>query len=132
MANLLLVDDDLDMVDAFADVLRAEGHSVRMATNGREGLARLAEEKPDLIICDVEMPIMSGPDMAMEIFLGDAGRELIPILLSSGVVDLPRVAARVGTPYFLGKPFTFQQLTDLLARALAERRPPRPEGLAGR
>jgi len=75
MANLLLVDGDLDMVDAFAEVLRAEGHSVRAARDGREGLARLAEEKPDLIICDVEMPIMSGPDMALEIFLGDAGQE---------------------------------------------------------
>jgi CheY-like chemotaxis protein len=132
MANLLLVDDDLDIADAFADVLRAEGHQVRMARNGEEGLARLAEEKPDLVISDVQMPVLDGPDMAYEIFLRDAGSELIPILLTSGVADLHHVARQVGTPYFLGKPFTVRQLLDKLNQALAERRRPQPKLAAGR
>lgn len=124
MANLLLIDDDLDLADVFAEVLRAEGHTVRVARNGKEGLARLAEEKPDLIICDVEMPVLNGPDMAFQIFLRDAGEELIPILLTSGVADLHRVAEKVGTPYFLGKPFSVEQLLDAMRRALFERKPP--------
>jgi len=126
MANLLLVDDDPDMADAFAEVLRAEGHSVRMARDGQEGLSCLADGLPDLIICDVEMPLVSGPDMAHQILARDLGQELIPILLTSGVADLHRVAEKVGTPYFLGKPFTVAQLIDQLARALSERRPPLP------
>jgi CheY-like chemotaxis protein len=126
MANLLLVEDDHDMADSCAELLRALGHVARVAHDGREGLAAVAEEPPDLILCDVEMPELDGPDMAYSLFLTDAGRERIPIVLTSGVPDLGRVARRVGTPYFIGKPFTCEQLVRALERALAERAPPIP------
>jgi DNA-binding NtrC family response regulator len=128
MANLLLVDDDLDMVDAVAEILRAGGHQVRLARNGKEGLARLLEEEPELIVCDVDMPVLNGPEMASQLFVHDAGLEKIPILLMSGVPDLRRVAHCVGTPYFIGKPFSIEQLMDKLNQALKERSPPQPNG----
>ena len=131
MANLLLIDDDLDMTDTFAEVLRAEGHTVRVARNGKEGLDRLGEDKPDLILCDVEMPILDGPGMALQILVRDAGQELIPILLTSGVVNLRRIAEQVGTPYFLAKPFTVDRLMSKLIQALTERRPPQPKLTTG-
>jgi DNA-binding NtrC family response regulator len=128
MANLLVVDDDLDMVDALAEILGAGGHQVRLARNGKEGLARLSEEKPELIVCDVDMPVLNGPEMASQILVRDAGLEKIPILLMSGVPDLRRVAHRVGTPYFIGKPFGMAQLMDKVNQALTERSPPQPNG----
>jgi DNA-binding NtrC family response regulator len=131
MASLLVVDDDLDMTDAFAEILRMEGHDVRIARNGREGLACLAEDVPDLILCDVEMPVLNGPDMAYQVILMNAGRERVPIVLTSGVAGLRRVAQNVGTPYLLSKPFTVEQLVDTLNRALVERRPPQPGLAAG-
>ena len=126
MANLLVVDDDLDMAECCADVLRAEGHSVRIARNGAEGLALLAVELPDLVLLDVEMPVLNGPDMAYRMFLNDVGQERIPILLTSGVLDLRSVAEQVRTPYFLGKPFSVEQLLAMVERALVERTAPRP------
>lgn len=126
MADLLIVDDDLDMADVCADVLRFEGHTVRFARNGNEGLAQIVAAFPDLIVCDVEMPVLTGPDMAYRVFLHDAGAEKIPIVLTSGVRDLRQVAERVGTPYFLGKPFRVADLRGLVARALEERIPPTP------
>ncbi len=126
MASLLLVDDDLDMADTLADVLRSEGHSVRLAHDGREGLAEVEAAFPDLIVCDVEMPNLTGPDMAYRIFLRDAGAEKIPILLISGVRDLREVAAHVGTKYFLTKPVSVERLLAVLAHALVERAPPQP------
>jgi len=126
MANLLVVDDEMDMADCCAEVLRAEGHSVRIARNGAEGLALVAAEHPDLILLDVEMPVLNGPDMAYRMFLHDVGQEQIPIVLSSGVLDLRSLAEQVGTPYFLGKPFSLKQLLTMVARALVQRTPPRP------
>jgi CheY-like chemotaxis protein len=126
MANLLVVDDDLDMAECCADVLRTEGHSVRIARNGAEGLALVAAEHPDLILLDVEMPVLNGLDMAYRMFLHDVGQEKIPIVLSSGVLDLRGAAEQVGTPYFLGKPFSVEQLLVMVARALVERTAPRP------
>jgi CheY-like chemotaxis protein len=126
MADLLIVDDDFDIADACADILRSEGHSVRVAKNGEEGLAFVAERLPDLIVCDVEMPVVDGPSMALRLFLLNVGREKIPIVLSSGVHDLRKVAERVGTPYFVAKPFSGEQLLALVMRALAHRVAPKP------
>jgi DNA-binding NtrC family response regulator len=127
MANLLVIDDDLDMADCCAEILRAEGHRVRIARNGAEGLALVVAEHPDLILLDVEMPVLNGPDMAYHMFLHDVGLEQIPILLTSGVLDIRGTAEKVGTPYFLGKPFTLEQLLAMVGRALVERTAPRPQ-----
>ncbi len=50
----------------------------------------------------------------------------IPVILLSGVVGLRDVAARLGTPYFLGRPYRFHQIMAIVDQALAERTPPRP------
>src|SRR5262245_3546540 len=105
MADLLLVDDDLDLASVFEEFLQGEGHTVRTARNGAEGLVMLNERMPDLVILDIEMPVLDGPAMAYQMFLRDLGLDEIPILLISGIADLDRAAARVGTPYFLAKPF---------------------------
>jgi FixJ family two-component response regulator len=57
----------------------------------------------------------------------DLGRERIPVLLASGVIDLAAVAARIGTPYFVCKPCSLPTLMSAVEHALAEHRPPVPE-----
>jgi CheY-like chemotaxis protein len=126
MADLLIVDDDVDTVEALVDLLDCYGHRIRTARDGVEGLARIRSGPVDLILLDVEMPRLTGPEMAYAMFLRDAGEEKIPIVLLSGKLDLPRVAAAVGTPYYLPKPYSVDALLALMARALDERTPPRP------
>jgi len=126
VADLLLVDDDDDLREVFVDLLELEGHQVRAARNGREAMELLKQRLPDVIILDVEMPVMSGPGMAYEVFLHDAGLEEIPIVLTSGVKDLDNVARIVGTKYFLPKPFEVSAFNAMLAEALRQRTPPSP------
>ena len=124
MADLLLVDDDTDIAETLSEFLRDQGHRLRIAANGAEGLRLLVEAVPDVVLLDVEMPVLDGPRMAHSLFLHDAGRERVPILFLSGVADLERVAAGVGTPYYLPKPFSLERLLQMLARALRERAAP--------
>jgi len=124
MANLILVDDDRDIADTLAEFLREQGHHVRIAANGAEGLRLLDEGHPDAVLLDVEMPVLDGPRMAHSMFLYDLGREQVPILFLSGVADLERVAAHVGTPYYLPKPFSLDRLLHMLTRVLRERAAP--------
>ncbi len=105
MAKILIVDDDVDVAELLSSLLEARGHEVRRAADGHEGLRLLEEELPDLLILDVEMPQLTGPDVVYRMIVHDAGMEDIPVLLVSGVVGLSSVAERVGTPYFVGKPF---------------------------
>src|SRR5689334_15154129 len=99
MAELLIVYDDSDMADLVSDLLRSKSHGVRVAPDGKAGLELVADRRPDAIVLDVEMPSMTGPELAHEMFVRDNGLEDIPLLLCSGVMNLPKVAERVGTPY---------------------------------
>ena len=127
MANVLIIDDDADTVELSVDLLESAGHRTRTGRDGAEGLKSLREGAlPDCVLLDVDMPVVSGPEMVHRMLLHDAGEEKIPIVLVSGRSDLPALAARMGTPYFLAKatPNYGNLLLDLLARALCERLAP--------
>jgi DNA-binding response OmpR family regulator len=126
VAHLLLVDDDVDVCWILRELLEGEGHAVRVAHDGEAGLRLLGESRPDAIVLDVEMPKLDGPSMAYRMFVHNAGLENIPIVLLSGVQDLQATAWRVGTPYYLGKPFDFEALVSMVGRAVVERELPRP------
>src|SRR5687768_9394612 len=80
MADILLVDDDNDLVEALADLLRAKGHDVHTAATGEEGLRVLRSASlPDALVLDVDMPVLGGPGMAHKMLLHDVGEEWIPI-----------------------------------------------------
>jgi CheY-like chemotaxis protein len=127
MADLLIVEDNADVADTLAEVLRGEGHAVRIARNGQEGLRLVAQRLPDLVLLDVEMPVLTGPEMAYKMLLRDAGEEKVPVILLSGVADLRSVAGLVGTPYSLAKPAQLDELLALVAQALGERYAPAPQ-----
>jgi DNA-binding NtrC family response regulator len=78
------------------------------------------------------MPHLNGPETATEMLVRDAGCEKIPVLLLSAKLDLHEVAAAVGTRYFLGKPYSFDALLAMIARALEERSAPLPPASARR
>jgi len=126
MANVLIVDDNADIRMLVASMVEMAGHEVREASDGRKGLEAAAEHPPDLMLLDVEMPILTGPELAYELFLRNFGLEKIPIILLSGIVGLGEVAEKVGTPYFLGKPYSPEALLHLINRALHEQISPRP------
>jgi DNA-binding NtrC family response regulator len=131
MATILLLDDDDDMRDVMSDMLRMEGHEVRTGRNGIEGLQALDVEFPQVVITDLEMPVLDGYGMVYRLFVENLGRENIPIIVISGAAVLPHIAQALGTPYFLPKPFTLEALLALINRALAEAIPPRPVQLFG-
>jgi DNA-binding NtrC family response regulator len=124
LADLLIIEDDLDSADALSLIMQSEGHAVRVGYNGVDGLHLAEERPPDVVLLDVEMPILNGPEMSLAMLIHNAGLELIPVILLSGVPDLWRIANDVGTPYFLGKPYRLAQIVALVERALVERRPP--------
>ena len=125
MANLLLVDDNNDLVNTLGEILRGEGHEVRTASTGQEGLLVLRSAPlPDAVVLDVDMPVLSGPGMAHKMMRHDIGEEKIPIILMSGRDDLPKIAQQMGTSYFLAKPPKLDAFLALVQRALRERRAP--------
>ncbi|AKV02195.1 Two-component response regulator [Labilithrix luteola] len=126
MADLLIVDDDVDTADLLSELLHFDGYDTRVANDGSEALSLLDARKPDLVVLDVEMPKVSGPEMAHQMFMRNHGLESVPIILCSGMLDLGVVAASVGTRYYLSKPYALDSLVSLIGRALRERAAPDP------
>ena len=120
VAIFLIVDDDRDIVEMLRQLLILEGHTVLTAYSGQDGIDALRTCRPDAILLDVEMPILSGPDMAYRMFEHNCGDELLPILILSGASDVNLIAKRVGTPYFLCKPYKIDALLSMLDRILTE------------
>lgn len=125
MSDLLIVDDDPDVADTLREVLTLESYTVRIAHDGEEGLRMVRDRHPNAILLDVEMPVLDGPGMVYDMLIHNAGEERIPVILLSGTADLHRIALRIGTPYYLPKPFRLDEFLELLRRALQEKAPPR-------
>lgn len=124
MADLLIVDDDVDAAQALAEVLDAEGHGIRIGHDGREGLRLARERLPDVALIDVQMPVLGGPAMVQGMLIADMGLETVPVIFMSGSPNVEEIAADVGTPYFLRKPFDGAEAATLVKQALTERRLP--------
>ena len=82
-ASILIVDDYIDALEAWRLFLRAAGFDVRTAADGVSALAEAVEHRPDLIVMDLELPKMSGLDVAKALRQRDDTRH-IPLIVATG------------------------------------------------
>jgi two-component system chemotaxis response regulator CheY len=103
MRRVLAVDDDPSILAVIKDILSKTGYIVTVVPNGAEALRRMDGDTPDLVITDLRMPEMSGPELITHL-QKDATYSKIPILvLATGAesADLGnlKVDARVSKPF---------------------------------
>lgn len=82
MANILIVDDQPELAGMMADLLDDAGHATRTAENGRQALAAVQAEPPDLLLLDVNMPELDGFEVAT-MLKSDPTTATIPIIMIS-------------------------------------------------
>ena len=123
--TVLVVDDEFGTVDVLVAALEDEGYRVLTAANGRRGLERLEEHKPDLVISDFMMPLMDGAAMVAAMRAEPAVRDIPVIMMSTA----PEAALRKhldGYAAFLRKPFSIPALLDTVRSVLARMPHPTP------
>ena len=116
--SILVIDDDPDVRGFIAATLEEQGYRVRQAADGREGLAKLAREKPDLVVLDFIMPGLSGAEVASRIL---AERPEQPILFVSGYSETAAVKRTAPDAPLLAKPFRAEALEKAVRTAIAAR-----------
>ena len=85
MANVLVVDDDPDFVEIVRTILTAKDHQVSTAANGKQALAAMHKQKPDLVLLDVMMSyVLDGLDVT-ETMSSDPDLKQIPIIMISSL-----------------------------------------------
>jgi len=113
--RILVVDDNPHARELLRAALMAEGYTVTLAEGGEEALAKVAEEVPELILLDINMPGLNGYEVCSRL-KGTEATRLIPIIFLTSMSDLEdRLRGiEVGADDFLTKPF---RKVELLARA---------------
>ncbi len=117
MPSILVIDDDINLSDLLAEYLREQGYVVHTAKDGQKGLHTFFEQKPDLILLDVTMPIKDGWETLKRI------REMsqTPVIMLTARSDESDVLRgfSLGVDDYINKPFSFAQLGARVRAVLA-------------
>ena len=119
MARILVVDDDESIRFLLRAVLEFQGYDVIEAENGYEGLLRYQVEPADLVITDMQMPVMDGLELLME--LQRTFPRVKVIAISGGRRTLE--VARTFTPHTFEKPFSLEEVLDTVHELVAAAMP---------
>jgi DNA-binding NtrC family response regulator len=121
MADILVVDDDQAIVATFQRFLAREQHAVRAATNARDALTLISEQRPDLVLMDVQMPGMDGLEALQEI--RSSFNDVCVVMMTGYATSQASIKAiRSGAFDVLAKPFELADLRAIIENALAAQR----------
>jgi CheY-like chemotaxis protein/two-component sensor histidine kinase len=114
---VLVIEDDPDAGDTLADVLSMRGHRVRVARDGRTGIALARELRPDMVLCDIGLPDVDGHEVARTLRAEPALAAVRLVALSGYAFPEDRErSARAGFDEHLPKPPSLDRLAELLER----------------
>lgn len=120
MSQILVVDDEVGIRELLSEILRDEGHQVRLAQNAGEARQIRGRLRPDLVLLDIWMPDTDGITLLKE--WASSGQLTMPVVMMSGhgTIDTAVEATRIGAYAFLEKPIALQKLLSTVGTALRQ------------
>jgi CheY-like chemotaxis protein len=117
MRLILVIDDEITIVEMLSAFLEGEGLQVMTASNGQEGLERLANARPAVVVSDVMMPVLDGWELCRRM-QGDPRYQSIPLVLMSALRTAPSL---IGCRYaaLLRKPFELDEMLQTIIHLLS-------------
>lgn len=120
MTKILVIEDELSVLEIIEEILAVEGFEVITATNGQLGLAAARNQLPDLIICDIQMPVLDGYEV-LKTLHADAATTMIPFIFLSAKTSRSsqRLGMDLGADDYIPKPFTRDELLSAIQGRLS-------------
>ncbi|HET9438826.1 MAG TPA: sigma-54 dependent transcriptional regulator [Longimicrobiales bacterium] len=113
---VLIIDDEPGLRQTVSLILADEGYEVNTASDGEEGLARALEVQPDIILCDVRMPRLTGLEF-LEKYREANGTAMVIVMTAYGGMEMAIQAMKKGAYDYIQKPFSPDQLVLTLKKA---------------
>jgi DNA-binding NtrC family response regulator len=120
MARLLVIEDELVLAKNIARYFERSGHEVRLAHDGRSGIDMAAEQPPDVVIVDFQLPRADGLEVIRELRKVDEEVRIV-MITGHGSINLAVEAMKAGSMDLLTKPLSLASLDEVVQRALKER-----------
>lgn len=119
MKKILLIEDNSDIRENTCELLELEGYRVILAEDGRNGLSLAQEHLPDVIVCDIMMPLADGYEVLQELKTGLLTRTIPFIFLTANAENRDMEAGlKMGADGYIRKPFEPEELFATLGRCL--------------
>jgi len=119
--KVLIVDDAPDTLDIIKEILRYEGYAVITASTGEEGVKKVEEEKPEVVLMDINLPGIDGTEALRRIRKINPIQNVI-ILTAFATVDNAIQALKEGASDFVKKPFENEHLIHIVNQSLEKYR----------
>jgi len=114
MTKILIIDDDPDLIKILSFYLKNANYESSFAEDGENGLKKAVEDKPDLIILDIQMPGLNGIEVAKKL-QADESLKNIPIIFLTATLDFDRSEIPEGSKIkFITKPCDFNQIIEYI------------------
>ncbi len=114
--TILIIDDEPGLRQTVSLILADEGYEVTTASDGEEGFARALEVQPDIILCDVRMPRMTGLEF-LDKYREANGTAMVVVMTAYGGMEMAIQAMKKGAYDYIPKPFSPDQLVLTLKKA---------------
>ncbi len=115
VAQIMVVEDDVDLLEALSETLQSAGYSITQANDGREALKKLENNVFDLIVTDIQMPNMDGHALLKKV--KEKSPELPVMLMTAyGSIQQAVDAMRDGAVDYMVKPFEAEVLVNMVSR----------------
>lgn len=125
--QILIADDNVDLAESFAELLRASGHEVMVAHDGEGALHMARTHVPDIALLDIGMPKRDGYEVARRLRREEATREILLVAISGWGLETDKaIAEQAGFDHYLVKPVEPAELVGILVEAFEEFASSRP------
>jgi signal transduction histidine kinase len=115
--KVLVVDDNKDVADGLAALLEFDGHEIRIAHDGPSALREAAAFDPDVVFCDIGMPVMCGHEVAARLRSDPKHKSTLLVAVTGwGNEDDKRLSVEAGFDLHFTKPISSEQVEAVLAR----------------
>lgn len=119
-ARILCIEDEPDLREDLVLELTEAGYEVQSAGDGATGLVALTEYRPDLVICDIQLPRRSGLELLREVTKPGGRRPGFLFLSAYSDRESRQQAADLGASHFLVKPVDYARLLELVGQILRD------------
>ena len=125
--RILCIEDDAETAELIAEDLQERGYIVSIARDGHSGLSAILKTDPDLVLCDINMPGMSGFEVMEQLIALAPSHEAVPFVFLTARTDRDSElkGRRLGADDYVTKPVDFEILASIIDARLGKSRPQR-------
>ncbi len=120
--RILCIEDETDMIDLIRLILSRRGYTISSATGGHQGIQKIREELPDLVLLDLMMPDLGGWEVYQQMKADEKTKHIPVIVVTAKAQNIDKVLglhiAKVDD--YIAKPFSPKELIDSVEKVLAK------------